>query len=1476
MFGISRNQQMTVTFTKKEIDEPSTGTVKINDTDYTIHVLQKDRGEVSVTQAQKKSLSKFTSKLLKDLNKSESIPQDITGLTITKDSVKYIEDGAVKTVKNGSKIKNQFDEIIIKPQTSNGRIISKNQFIDLMKELSEQPIDEMLEIGELLKTKGFAPVLSGIDFHIAEITVKERPGRGIKPFWGTDFLQKLKFNDITFNNCNFHYVNFSGSSFKNCTFDKCNMTNTTLEKCNFNNTNFTDTNLNGALFEDSSINHSNFLGCKLNYTNFTNAKLQFVKFSNGNSRVIDSVDGVNFRNAQFNKCKVRNYDLTNSVFDPSVLGTEKLELNTVVGQANRAVAAVMWNNQAPGTTATKLFDSLKKDLTPIKINYVVDNINAKELDLEIKNLLKIIESRGEVGSIPYELIQIVKSNPESYPNAFLLIQKGKEIISQIDSLVLPGGLDVEPEFFGQVRKQGVHQCEPNYIRSLLEFALLNEAKTKGVPVLGVCRGAQMVNVFGGGTLRPVREQVEKVQKLEVKSPTDRGIIPGLLKRGGMKAYSEHKHAINTLPSDLQEVVRYDEITKGAESKHGAPLVITQFHPEFAKTSGSLNQELSDSKSFWKFIGGAGMAYRNRKVMVESFASELQNVHLRKVNNPEGEIQIATPGKLTQKNLLQIFGKKLLKLIRHLVRFLGGGFSKVRIDSKAEYVDENKLMKGGTTIDSVNYSWYLNFALLRDAYDTAKEAKDEELMGQIRFLIANYLDKAAPDSISSIKKYDPNFNMEAFQAGVFAGTHFYHRMGFPGDADLVASINKDYALGAESPLILTDNTKYTDLFPLSFKVVNNRNDWEEQLYASLKDHIAKYKNPQSALKHALEKNILFDMTEHFSDLIKTEGNKAKEEEFDTQFQTFQTRIRFAMTRVIKKISEEQFNDEALQKNFTKVAEKFIWDNTTFINRIEVGEGSDKMGGMKVMPVLRKFKKKGDIVKKQAVLVDFVHHTGIYISAMKARKHLYDVFAIGKFIHYAGTGRKKVSYFENKEKITEMQVLKRLKSEFASDAFKAEKPHLAILGDATMKLFNGLLSEISDEQWTKINGNDARREILNSTIVSILNKFTTASSQKNDYNQFALSMELIQADLATLLELFRPFKEEDFESIYLSKLEIIPDGLKEYATAGLTRTATNTFAGVYSAVLEANPNAVVANGMGLYYEQASLMPMKSFDQLMEDPAVKEINFYACQFNPSFEIRPEVTGYKANDIASDIKKIFDQKPDTKNLTVLIDCTIDYNNSEKVQSLLSSLQEEIQSGKLNIIFTKSGQKLDMLGMDNYFGSPSYMINNGDEKWDKMNAIYSDPGFKSDPLSLQWFCISNKYASDQIEQYRGAIFNNSKKILSECQSLFTNKRHPQEISISSVDAKYDASFIDLKIRGVGHSHKAKAFLENFYQTMSKHGYKVNRKASFGFFHTNTMWITEGNCSSIRINPGLSAEENEVIIKLLHEVCGSYYRKSKK
>ena len=74
-----------------------------------------------------------------------------------------------------------------------------------------------------------------------------------------------------------------------------------------------------------------------------------------------------------------------------------------------------------------------------------------------------------------------------------------ELLDRVDGLMLIGGADLDPDVYGAARDPATESVYPE--RDRFEIAMLRDAIDRGMPVLGICRGLQILNVALGGTLR---------------------------------------------------------------------------------------------------------------------------------------------------------------------------------------------------------------------------------------------------------------------------------------------------------------------------------------------------------------------------------------------------------------------------------------------------------------------------------------------------------------------------------------------------------------------------------------------------------------------------------------------------------------------------------------------------------------------------------------------------------------------------------------------------------------------------------------------------------------------------------------------------------------------------------------------------------------------------------------------------------------
>jgi putative glutamine amidotransferase len=79
-----------------------------------------------------------------------------------------------------------------------------------------------------------------------------------------------------------------------------------------------------------------------------------------------------------------------------------------------------------------------------------------------------------------------------------LAQEPDQVLDLLDGLVLAGGADLDPGAYGEPRHPATDESAPE--RDEFELALARRAMERDIPLLGICRGMQVMNVARGGTL----------------------------------------------------------------------------------------------------------------------------------------------------------------------------------------------------------------------------------------------------------------------------------------------------------------------------------------------------------------------------------------------------------------------------------------------------------------------------------------------------------------------------------------------------------------------------------------------------------------------------------------------------------------------------------------------------------------------------------------------------------------------------------------------------------------------------------------------------------------------------------------------------------------------------------------------------------------------------------------------------------------
>ena len=203
-----------------------------------------------------------------------------------------------------------------------------------------------------------------------------------------------------------------------------------------------------------------------------------------------------------------------------------------------------------GVTAT-----LKQDM---------DSVADRPLGQFVRSDLDYVAGVSQAGGVPVVLPPFA--------------DRAAEMARSIDGLVLTGGSDLDPGYYGEEPADTLGPTIPE--RDAFEMALVEEVLGLGLPVFGICRGLQVLNVALGGTLYQDlpsqldeamiahRQQTPKWQWTHEIEAGEGSAIAGIMGSRRLRVNSYHHQAIKDLAQPLAAVARSsaDGVIEAVESR----------------------------------------------------------------------------------------------------------------------------------------------------------------------------------------------------------------------------------------------------------------------------------------------------------------------------------------------------------------------------------------------------------------------------------------------------------------------------------------------------------------------------------------------------------------------------------------------------------------------------------------------------------------------------------------------------------------------------------------------------------------------------------------------------------------------------------------------------------------------------------------------------------------------------------------------
>lgn len=191
------------------------------------------------------------------------------------------------------------------------------------------------------------------------------------------------------------------------------------------------------------------------------------------------------------------------------------------------------------------------------------------------------------------MIPTVNTNGLLHPSKIRL----RDYAKHLDGLVLQGGADVAPQTYSQTATR------PEWIgdsaRDMYELELLHEFVEAGKPVLGICRGCQLINVAFGGTLyqdiasdvpeaKPHVNDLYDSHRHTIQFPPGSSLASLFAGQTAPLVNSIHHQAVRDLGRDLmiEAISEGDNIVEAVRHTKSRFVMGLQWHPEFHRAGGS--------------------------------------------------------------------------------------------------------------------------------------------------------------------------------------------------------------------------------------------------------------------------------------------------------------------------------------------------------------------------------------------------------------------------------------------------------------------------------------------------------------------------------------------------------------------------------------------------------------------------------------------------------------------------------------------------------------------------------------------------------------------------------------------------------------------------------------------------------------------------------------------------------------------------
>jgi putative glutamine amidotransferase len=213
------------------------------------------------------------------------------------------------------------------------------------------------------------------------------------------------------------------------------------------------------------------------------------------------------------------------------------------------------------------------------------------------------ESLSLAGAIPL-IMPYLESRSED-------VEYIREVLDEVDGVILPGGSDIDPALYNSYPEKNLGNISPE--RDRWELKILEIAMEMGKPILGICRGFQLINIYYGGSLKVdvcgnnddskiphmalMVPKYYKTHQLQIKQNTR---LAKIFSGDEVAVNSYHHQAVDKVGDGLTvSAVAPDGFVEGIEDLNYPYLLGVQWHPEMMAAKDPIQLKLF--KDFVDFV-----------------------------------------------------------------------------------------------------------------------------------------------------------------------------------------------------------------------------------------------------------------------------------------------------------------------------------------------------------------------------------------------------------------------------------------------------------------------------------------------------------------------------------------------------------------------------------------------------------------------------------------------------------------------------------------------------------------------------------------------------------------------------------------------------------------------------------------------------------------------------------------------------------